>query len=85
MMKKKYKPLCKVGDLLTWRNDKALITELRTYPEGHPIFEKNTYYIVEWSEEQEDGSYIQHKERSPVENIDDAIKNSVYIHYPVKQ
>jgi len=84
-MKKKYKPKCSIGDLLIWRNDKALVLEVMTYPEGTDMFSGNTHYIIEWQEEQEDGSYLIHKESSPVESLDDAIKNLVYDHYPVKR
>jgi len=84
-MKKKYKPKCSIGDLLIWRNDKALVLEVMTYPEGTDMFSGNTHYIIEWQEEQEDGSYLIHRESSPVESLDDAIKNLVYDHYPVKR
>ena len=82
-MKKKYKPKCKVGDLLIWRNDKGLITEVRTIPKEQEIFGGKTYYIIEWQEEQEDGSYIIHKENSPVEQFDDHLESRIYQHYPV--
>lgn len=84
-MKKKYKPICKVGDLLIWRNDKALVLEIRTIPEDQEIFGGGTYYIVEWQEEQEDGSYMVHKESTPVEALDEAILERTYTHYPVKR
>jgi hypothetical protein len=84
-MKKKYKPKCKVGDLLIWRNDKGLIIEVKTYPEDTSMFSGNTHYIIEWSEEQEDGSYIQYKESLPVEQFDDHLENKMYQHYPVKK
>lgn len=83
-MKKKYKPKCKVGDLIIWRNDKALITEIRTFLKETEIFGGSTYYIIEWQEEQEDGSYLIHKESSPVEQFDEAIENKIYDHYPIK-
>ena len=82
---KKNKLKCKVGDLIIWRNDKGLITEITTIPEDQEIYGGGTYYILEWQEEQEDGSYIIHKESSPVEQLDDAILNKIYVHYPVKQ
>lgn len=85
MAKKKYKPKCKVGDLIIWRNDKALVIEIRSIPEDQEIYGGGTYYIIEWQEEQEDGSYLIYKESSPVESLDDAIKNLVYDHYPVKR
>jgi hypothetical protein len=85
MKKKKYKPVCKVGDLIIWRNDKGLITEIRTHPEATSMFTGNTYYILEWQEQQEDGSYLIHKESSAAEQLDDAIFNKIYDHYPVKQ
>lgn len=84
-MKKKYKPVCKVGDLIIWRNDKALVIEIRTIPEDQEIFGGGTYYIVEWQEEQEDGSYLIHKESTPVEAFDEAIEERTYTHYPVKR
>jgi hypothetical protein len=83
-MKKKYKPKCKVGDLIIWRNDKALVIEIRTIPEDQEIYGGGTYYILEWQEEQEDGSYMVHKESSPVEQFDDHLESRVYQHYPVK-
>ena len=49
-MNKKYKPKCKVGDLLIWRNDKGLVIEIKTYPEGTGMFSGNTHYIIEWQE-----------------------------------
>ena len=82
---KKNKLKCKIGDLIIWRNDKGLITEITTIPEDQEIYGGGTYYILEWQEEQEDGSYIIHKESSPVEQLDDAILNKIYDHYPVKR
>ena len=84
-MKKKYKPKCKVGDLLIWRNDKGLVIEIKTYPEGTGMFSGNTHYIIEWQEEQEDGSYFVHKESSPAEQFDDHLESKIYQHYPVKR
>lgn len=82
---KKYKPACKVGDLVIWRNDKGLITEIRHIPEGKGFFGGNTYYIIDWLEEQEDGGYLNHQESTQVEQFDDAVKNRIYDLYPAKQ
>ena len=87
-MKKKYKPKCKVGDLLIWCNDKGLILEIKREPELNPVFispyKGEVYYMIEWLEEQNDGGFLNITERTPAEQLDDAIKNKIYDHYPVK-
>lgn len=80
-MKKKYKPKCKVGDLLIWCNDKGLIVDIKKEDES---FYAGTYYMIEWLEEQEGGGFLNITERTPAEQIDDAIKNRIYDYYPVK-
>lgn len=88
MAKKTYKPKCKVGDLIIWRNDKGLIVDIKKEPELDSMFidpyKGGTYYMVEWLEEQEDGSFLNMRERTPVEALDEAIKERIYDYYPVK-
>lgn len=84
-MKNKPKPIpkCKIGDLLIWKNDKGLISEIKTYPPEHTLYKGGTYYVIHWLTEQDDGFFITEREVSPVEGIEAQIEDKIYDYYPV--